>query len=140
MRLVNDNVLERKLFECTALDEADFIRRDEHFKVLWDERGRDDLGAFVFGSGEQDDIEVGCPFAELACPVLEGGFGDDDEVGAADAPDVFEVGKEGDGLQGFTEALRGEGYEGMGEIGKRDAPFRLLECRSSRYGATTPSN
>jgi hypothetical protein len=46
---------------------------------------------------------------------LEGGFGDDDEVGAADAADVFEVGEEGDGLEGFAEAL----WRGLDEGGER---------------------
>jgi hypothetical protein len=43
---------------------------------------------------QDDDVEVGCPFLELAVPVLECGFGDDDQVGSGDFAVVFEVGEE----------------------------------------------
>jgi hypothetical protein len=44
------------------------------------------------------------PIGELACPVLECGFRDDDKMGSGDIAVGFEVGKEGDGLESFTEA------------------------------------
>ena len=43
---------------------------------------------------------------ELARPVLEGGFWDDDEVWTSDAELMFEVGEEGDGVKGLAGTLK----------------------------------
>lgn len=62
--------------------------------------------AFFFGALEKYDVKVGYPVFELACPVLEGAFWDDYEVGAFDAFVVLEVSEERYGLQCFSQALR----------------------------------
>ena len=78
MRFVDDDVFEAEFFECGLLDEAYFVARYAHFEVLSDESVRNDLCALFFGSREDDDVHVRSPLFELARPVLESRFGDDD--------------------------------------------------------------
>lgn len=70
-----------------------------------DEAIGDDLCTFIFRAREENDVKIRRPSFEFAMPVLEGGLGNDDKMGAGGVPVVFEIPKEGDGLQGFTEAL-----------------------------------
>lgn len=89
MRFVDHDIRKRELLERGTLDKADFVRRDANFEVLRDETGSDRLGAFFFRAGEGDNMRVWCPPFELACPVLESGFGDDDQVRTCDVAVVF---------------------------------------------------
>jgi hypothetical protein len=91
VRLVNDDVLERKLFEYRFLNQAHFVGGDANFKVLWQQSVGNDFGSFVFRAGEGDDIKVGCPSREFASPILEGGFGNDDEMWARNIAIMFEI-------------------------------------------------
>jgi len=50
-------------------------------------------------------VHVWSTLGELARQVLEGSFGDDDEVWAGDAEVMFEVGEEGDGSKGLAETI-----------------------------------
>ena len=43
---------------------------------------------------------------EFSGPILQGGFGNDNKMGAVDIQVVFQVGEEGNSLKRFTKALR----------------------------------
>jgi len=106
VRLVDDNVIERELLEGALLDETNLIRRHADLKVLRDEAGRDGLRTLLLSAAKDDDVHVRRPLPELVSPVLEGGLGNDDEVGRRDVAVVFEVGEKGDCLKSFAEALK----------------------------------
>lgn len=76
------------------LDKTNLIRRHADFEVLRDEAGRDDLRALL-RAAKDDDVHVRRPLPELASPVLEGGLGNDDEVGPRYVAVVLEVGEKG---------------------------------------------
>ena len=106
MRLVDDNVIEQELLEGALLDETNLIRRHADLRVLRDEAGHDGLRTLLLSAAKDDDVHVRRPLPELANPVLEGGLGNDDEVGRGDVTGVFEVGEKGDCLKSFAEALK----------------------------------
>ena len=72
MRFVDDDILEAELLEHWFVDEAGLVTCYADFKVL-----RDDFFALVFCMSE-DNVEIRSPLFELAPPILEGHFGDDD--------------------------------------------------------------
>jgi hypothetical protein len=78
MRFVDDDILETEFLECRFLDEADLVTGYADFEVLRNESVCDDFCALVFCTGEEDNIEVRSPLFELARPILESCFGDDD--------------------------------------------------------------
>lgn len=106
MRLVDNDIFEAELLKRAFLNEAYFVAGDADVEVLRDEPASDDFGALLLGTSENDDIDVRRPPFELASPVLQGRFWDDDQMGAGDLAMMFKEGKEGDGLQSFAEALR----------------------------------
>ena len=72
VRFFNDDVLETEFLEGGFFDEIDLIARYAYFEILWDELVRDDLCAFFFCPGEDDNVHVRSPLFDLARPVLEG--------------------------------------------------------------------
>ena len=52
---------------------------------------------------ELDGAERWAPSGELVHPVGQGGFGNNDEVGALNIQELELVGEDGDGLEGFPE-------------------------------------
>ena len=50
VRLVDDDILKRKLLQSGFFDETDFVGRYADFKVLCYQAGGDDFGAFIFYS------------------------------------------------------------------------------------------
>ena len=71
VRFVNDDIFEAEFLEGRFLDEADLVARYTYFEILWDELVGDDLCAYLFGLGEDDNVHVRSPLFELARPVLE---------------------------------------------------------------------
>ena len=47
---------------------------------------------------ELDDAQDRAPLPELVHPVVQGGLGHDDHVGAGDTPELVQVPQQGDGL------------------------------------------
>jgi predicted enzyme involved in methoxymalonyl-ACP biosynthesis len=77
MRFVDDDILEAEFLERRFLDEADLITCYADFEVLRDESVRDDFCALVFCTSEEDNVKVRSPLFELARPILESCFWDD---------------------------------------------------------------
>jgi hypothetical protein len=71
VRFVNDDIFEAEFLEGSFLNEADLVARYTYFEILWDELVGDDLCAYFFGLGEDDNVHVRSPLFELARPVLE---------------------------------------------------------------------
>ena len=94
MGFVDDNVLERKLFQSRLFDQAHFILGNTHFKILRNEPAGDNFCAFFFGASQCNDIEIGSPLLEFTVPVLESRLGYDNQVRARDIPVVFKIGRE----------------------------------------------
>jgi hypothetical protein len=94
MRLIDDDILERKLLECTFFDETNLVRCDANLEVLRDKPSCYDLATFFFGASENNDVDVWGPSLEFAGPVLQGGFGDDDEMWTGSGSMMFEIGEE----------------------------------------------
>lgn len=55
---------------------------------------------------ELDSSDDRAPFLELIDPVVQGGLGDDDHVGAVDAPVLMQIPQQGDGLQSLAQSLQ----------------------------------
>lgn len=105
MGFVDNDILKRELLESRFLDKADLVRGNADFEVLGQKTVGENLGTLFFRASEKFDVEIGCPFLEFSCPVLESRLGHDDEMGAVDIEVVFEVGEEGGSLQSFTDTL-----------------------------------
>src|SRR6266567_6399286 len=135
MRLVNDDVLEGKLLQRRLLDETHLVRRNADFEILRNKSSGDNLRTFVLRARECDDPKVGSPLGELACPVLERGFWDDDEMGSGNVAVVLEVGEEGDGLESLAQAhLVGEDtVEAI--VMQRDHPVQTLQLVATHLAA-----
>ena len=65
----------------------------------------------VLTSNEADSLQWGHPALNLIHPVLQCGFGRDDEMRRANVTVVFHVADERDGLQGLTQTLKDKTYE-----------------------------
>jgi hypothetical protein len=94
MRLIDDDILERKLLEGAFFDKANLVGRDADLEVLRDKPSRYDVGTFFFGACENDGVDVWGPSLEFAGPVLKGGFGNDDEMWTGNKSVMFEIGEE----------------------------------------------
>jgi len=105
VRLVDNDILKRELFECRLLDKTHLICRYADLEVLRNEAVGDDLCTLVFRPRKENDVKIRRPPFEFAMPILEGRLGNDDKMGAGNVPVVFEISEEGDGLQSFTETL-----------------------------------
>ena len=66
VRLVDDDVLERELLECRALNQAQLVSSDADFEILRQQSVRDASRAFLFGSSHDCDIKVWRPHFELS--------------------------------------------------------------------------
>jgi hypothetical protein len=63
----------------------------------------------VFGPHQDYDIDVHViwrPLLELTSPVLERGFGYDDQMWSGNVSMVLEISEEGNGLEGLAKTLR----------------------------------
>lgn len=105
MSFVDDDIFERKLFECPFFDQADFVRGDANLKVGREKSGLDNPRTFLFCACEDDDIEVWYPLCKFTGPVLEGGLGNDDKVRSDDAFEMLEVAEERDGLESLSKTV-----------------------------------
>lgn len=74
-------------------------------QVLHDEAVCDYLNLLVPNAHKDNDADARCPSLKLVLPILKSGFRNDDEMRAGDVAVVFEVNKEGDGLESFAETL-----------------------------------
>lgn len=107
MRFVDDEIFKGQLLQRPFLNQTNFERRDADFKILCQESRLDNFGSLVLGSRQKRDAEIRCPLFKLSSPILQRRFRNDDEMWTAGIAMVFEVGQEGDCLEGFSKALGG---------------------------------
>jgi hypothetical protein len=91
VRLVDDNIFERKLLEGGFLDETNFIGRYADFEILRNQPLGDDIGTFLFSSSEEYDVEFRGPVSKLASPILQGRLGNNNEMRTGNISVEFEV-------------------------------------------------
>lgn len=91
---VNDNILPGNLLEAVFFALADLVRSDDDIKVLGENARVDGASSLLFGTAKVDDVEAGHPSSDLSNPVVLGGLGHNDQVGAVNAADEFEVSEE----------------------------------------------
>jgi hypothetical protein len=106
--------LKRNFLESALLNQTNLVAGNADFKVLREQTVGNDISAFVLGARQDDDVHVVWrPLLEFASPVLERGFGYDDQMWSEYVSVVFEVHEEGDDcLKGFAETLRAVMYDG----------------------------
>jgi hypothetical protein len=68
------------IFEVELVVDADLVKCDADLEVLRHKSARDDLSTLFFVASSYNDLHVWTTLGELARQVLEGSFGDDDEV------------------------------------------------------------
>lgn len=91
---VNDDVFPGEFLKMGLFAQDHLVGGDHNVEVLGEDTLINEFGALFFGALEDENVDAGGPVLEFALPVVEGGFGDGDEVRTRDTGNVAEVSEE----------------------------------------------
>src|SRR5271156_2968425 len=87
----------------SLFSEDHLVASDAYIELLVNKTFIDQSMSIVFGSLQDQYINLWSPSCEFTIPVVEGGLWDCDEMWAFDAADVAKISEEGNSLQRFAQ-------------------------------------